>query len=287
LTSDEMNAMARVVRTFDGIVTSHVRGDASDASAAIDEFLRVGFETGVKLQISHLGSIAAYGQMASVLRQIDAACARGIDVMCDAYPYAAFATGIGSETYSGDFLEHYQAEINQVEMTSGEYKGPIPDWETFLKCRRETPHILAVAHVMVPEEVDKALLHPRIMLGSDGNLFQGGGHPRCAGAFPRFFRRYVTERPLLDLFTAVEKTTWMAAKRFGLPKGRILPGCDADITVFDLAEIKDKAVFGEPTLSPEGIRCVFIGGKLAVREGRIVEDNLGAFLRKKPTVIRG
>jgi N-acyl-D-amino-acid deacylase len=134
---------------------------------------------------------------------------------------------------------------------------------------------------MLSEEVDKVLLHPKVMLGSDGHLFQGGGHPRCAGAFPRFFRQYVTERPLISLFDAVEKTTWLPAERFGLPKGRLLPGCDADITVFDPAELRDRATFEEPTLPPEGIRGVFIGGKLAVSEGRVVEDALGTFIRKK------
>jgi N-acyl-D-amino-acid deacylase len=284
LTLNEMEVLSRTVRPFSGIVASHVRGDAADAPDAIDEFLQVGLSTGVRLQISHLGSIAAYGQMDEVIRKIDAAAAGGLDVMCDSYPYAAFATGVGSQSYNGSFLEHYNAKITQVEMTSGPYRGPIPDWETFLKCREETPKGLAVAHVMNPEEVDRAILHPRIMLGSDANLFQGGGHPRCAGAFPRFFRRYVTERPLLSLFDAVEKTTRMAADRFGLPKGRLQPGHDADITVFDPGEICDNATFAEPTLPPSGIRYVFMGGELAVRDGRVLNASLGTFLRKRPGV---
>lgn len=34
---------------------------------------------------------------------------------------------------------------------------------------------------MKPEDVDMALLHPNIMLASDGLMDNGQGHPRAAG----------------------------------------------------------------------------------------------------------
>ncbi len=49
-----------------------------------------------------------------------------------------------------------------------------------------------MGHFMRQEEVDRALTHPRVMLGSDGILQTAG--IRAAGSFPRFLRQYVWEK---------------------------------------------------------------------------------------------
>jgi N-acyl-D-aspartate/D-glutamate deacylase len=54
-------------------------------------------------------------------------------------------------------------------------------------------------------------------------------------------------------------------------KGRLQPGADADITVFDPRTVADRATFLQPTLAPEGIRWVFVSGVPVVEEGRVQE----------------
>ncbi|MDR1194142.1 MAG: amidohydrolase family protein [Peptococcaceae bacterium] len=278
----ELLALTRVVRLYGGIVAAHIRDDCAAAPAAAAEFLEAGRQTGARLQISHIGSMAGFGQMGRVLALIDDAAAEGVDVMVDCYPYNAFCTYIGETTYDGDFLANYGNDITKIEITDGEYRGRIPSLEVFQRIRREHPEYLTVAHVMLPGEIDMALLHPRVLLGSDGILVNGAGHPRAAGAFPRFIRQYVTERRLLSLYQAIEKMSWLAANRLGLPKGRLSPGWDADLVVFDPARIRDNATYSEPGLLSAGFKYIILGGKIAVEDDVTIDGRLGrALLRQR------
>ncbi len=276
----EMLALGRIVRSFDGILAAHVREDCEASIAAMEEFVEVGRQTGARLQVSHIGSMSGYGQMERVLTLLDGAAAEDLDILIDCYPYDAFSTSIGATTYDGDFLARYGDDIRKIEITDGEFKGPIPSMEVFQKIRKEHPEYLTVGHVMLPEEVDMALLHPRVVLGSDGILLNGAGHPRAAGAFARFLRLYVREKKALSLYEAIAKMTWTGASRFGLSKGCLSPGWDADIVVFDLAKVEDKATFAEPGLLAQGFRYIWIGGELAVENDEIVNPCLGRFIKK-------
>ena len=278
MTLGEMCAMAAVVKRFGGVLAAHVRGDAFEIYDAIEEFLEIGRRTGVRLQISHIGSMAAYGQMAEVLSYVDRrAAAEGLDVRIDCYPYDAFCTSIGATTYDDGFLDRYH-DVTRIELTDGEYKGFIPNMEVFEKVRREHPEYLTIAHVMNGAEVDMALTHPRTMLGSDGVLLNGAGHPRAAGAFARFLAQYVFERKLLSLNEGIAKTTCEAAARFGLDRGTLGIGRAADVTVFDPKRLKDKATFAEPALPPEGVRLVLLGGVIALQDGEVLRTDLGKIL---------
>jgi len=62
-------------------------------------------------------------------------------------------------------------------------------------------------------------------------------------------------------------------------KGRLQQGMDADIVVFDIHHINDKADFGLPDASPEGIDYVFINGKVALDHGNIIDKSAGQAVR--------
>ena len=132
---------------------------------------------------------------------------------------------------------------------------------------------------MRPEEVERALTHPAVMLASDATLHLGQGHPRAAGTFPRLIAEYV--RPgKMSLYTAVEKMTAMPARRFHLMgKGSLAVGADADIVVFDPERIRDMSTFAEPIRPPEGVDLVLIGGRRAAEDGRIAAGGLGRAVR--------
>jgi len=117
------------------------------------------------------------------------------------------------------------------------------------------------------------------MVGSDGLLNDGQGHPRASGSFPRFLAEFVRKGDL-DLYDAVSKMTAMPAKRLGLAsKGRLNAGADADITIFDYEKIQDNATFASPVLPPEGIDYVFVGGQLAARNCQIIKNDCGKAVR--------
>jgi dihydroorotase len=52
-------------------------------------------------------------------------------------------------------------------------------------------------------------------------------------------------------------------------KGRLRPGADADITVFDPATVHDTATYKQPTLPSAGIRDVLVNGVLVLKDGEM------------------
>src|SRR2546422_10949392 len=73
---------------------SHVRGESAMVEDSIREAIRIGEETGVGVQIAHVkvGGRENWGKMDRVLRLIDDARTRGVDVTGDVYPYHAGST---------------------------------------------------------------------------------------------------------------------------------------------------------------------------------------------------
>jgi N-acyl-D-aspartate/D-glutamate deacylase len=66
-------------------------------------------------------------------------------------------------------------------------------------------------------------------------------------------------------------------------KGRIQPGCDADIVVFDPATVRDQATYADTIRPSTGIRHVLVNGVFVVRDAAIVPDALpGQPIRATP-----
>jgi len=134
------------------------------------------------------------------------------------------------------------------------------------------------------------LLHPAVMICSDGQVLAPYGFlnepppyaPCSYGEFPGVLERYVRDEPVLTLEEAIRKMTSFPAQRFGLAdRGTLRPGARADVVVFDLERIHDRATNlyphtypfeNYPHRYPEGIDYVFVNG-VPVVEG---EQHTGA-----------
>ena len=251
-------------------------GESFDRDLALD----VGETLGLSTQVSHIGSMAGFGQMEDFLALVDRYHMNGLRVSCDCYPYYAFSTTLGSATYDPGWLERYHCGYDVVELCEGKYKGRRCTKEIFDEVRRDNPGCITVCYVMQDRDVDMAFRHPNVMLGSDGIMNYGQGHPRAAGSFLRLLAKFV--RPgKLSLYDAIDRMTAMPARKLGLAgKGRLNVGADADVVVFTLEEAEDLATFQNPTLPGRGIDYVWIGGRLAARDCRIVAGDLGRSVRK-------
>lgn len=122
---------------------------------------------------------------------------------------------------------------------------------------------------MHEEDVALVLENPFCLIGSDSGVRDPEAaykpHPRGAGTFPRIFCRYVQEAQRLDVAAAVRKASGLAADVFRLEgRGYLLPGNWADIVVFDLERIEDKANYDQPFAEPTGIDYVIVNGEVVI-----------------------
>ena len=260
-------------------IAAHVRDDADAVFASIDEVCAAAKTFSIPVQISHIGSMAGFGQMEAVLKQMDDYRSNGLDMSMDCYPYFAFCTRLGTPTYDPGWLDRYHCDYDVLEFSDGKYRGQRASKETFEEMRRDFPQCLTVCYVMKEEEVRLAFRHPQVMLGSDGITDNGRGHPRCAGTFPRLIAEFVKKGDL-SLPDAIAKMTVLPARRLGFQnKGHLDVGADADITIFDYDTMQDRATFEEPALPPEGIDYVLIGGEVVLKKGKILKDTCGKSVR--------
>jgi N-acyl-D-aspartate/D-glutamate deacylase len=126
------------------------------------------------------------------------------------------------------------------------------------------------------------LQHPAVMICSDAEALAPYGFlndpppysPCSYGEFPGVLERYVRDEPVLSLPEGIRKMTSFPAQRLGLyDRGRLLPGMWADVVVFDLERLHDRATNlyphtypfeNYPHQYPQGIDHVFVNGVMVV-----------------------
>jgi len=114
----------------------------------------------------------------------------------------------------------------------------------------------------------------------DGPLYEEHTHPRAFGAMPRFLGRYVRDQHLLPLEQGIRKMTSLPAQRERLlDRGLLKEGYFADITIFDPLTIKDTATYTQPAQLAEGVKYVFVNGKLEFEDGKLTGQIAGQALR--------
>lgn len=94
----ELIALAKTIAPYQGIYSSHIRGEGDQVEAAVGEAIRIGQEAGVRVQLSHLKVIGHRneGKSRVLLQMIDEANARGVEVFADQYPYTASSAALRS-----------------------------------------------------------------------------------------------------------------------------------------------------------------------------------------------
>jgi N-acyl-D-amino-acid deacylase len=167
---------------------------------------------------------------------------------------------------------------------------------SFAKTQQLEPYALAVAllqrgkgnvgmvgFAMSEDNLDRILAHPQGMVCSDGGAYaldgpthKGHPHPRGLGTFPRVLGKYVREKKVLTLASAIHKMSGLPASRLGIKdRGRLAPGMAADVVVFDPSTVEDKATFEDPFQYPVGIKAVVVNGVVALREGQRGNERSG------------
>src|SRR5437870_6116842 len=151
---------------------------------------------------------------------------------------------------------------------------------------------------MDPEEIKSTLRHPLAMICSDGRVAPkeertsptAPYQPCTYGEFPGVIERYVVNEEVLSLKEAIRKMTGLPASLLGLAdRGLIRPGFWADLVVFDLPRVRDRATNlwppkypfeNYPHGYPEGIEWVLVNGVVAVADGQPTGALAGRVLRR-------
>lgn len=267
----------------DILLSAHYRFDGERALESVEEMANICRLTKIPFQISHISSMSAFGNMQEALDLITKFREEeGLDLMIDAYPYAAFSTRIGTEVFAPGCFERWGKSWEDILLTEPPYEDQPATKESFEDARKNYPEMLVVAKVMREEEITLAFQHPLVMVASDGIYRNHKGHPRGAGTFPRFIGKYLRDEIILDFFEGMKKITRMPARRLRLHnKGEIKEGYDADITLFHYDTVIDRADFGSTSQEPpEGIEAVIIDGKLALHKGKLIDATAGRYLTR-------
>ena len=131
------------------------------------------------------------------------------------------------------------------------------------------------------DDIREILAKPYSGVISDATYPTAGKcHPRVYGTFARLIEQYVVKEKCLTLEQAVHKVTMQPAERLGLRyKGRIAADMDADLLLFDPANIHERGTYQSPDKMAEGFDYVFVNGEAAIAEGRLTVTCNGGILR--------
>jgi N-acyl-D-aspartate/D-glutamate deacylase len=147
--------------------------------------------------------------------------------------------------------------------------------------------VMAIYFMMSEQDIETALRFPWTSIGSDAGAAASVGsgddlglpHPRAFGNAVRVIAKYVKERRVLTLEEAVRKmTSWPATRMRLANRGVIREGTWADVTIFDLAALQDRATYERPMEYPVGIEWVIVNGAVTIDHGKHTGAKAGQVL---------
>lgn len=95
----ELIELASAAAEFDGLYTSHMRNEGNTIFEALDEFITIVRESGIRGEVYHLkvSGKQNWDKLDEVIRRIEAARAEGLPITADMYTYHASSTGLTIE----------------------------------------------------------------------------------------------------------------------------------------------------------------------------------------------
>jgi N-acyl-D-amino-acid deacylase len=282
-TTEEVIEVCRPLTARRGLYCTHMRDEADNVTASLEETFRIGRELNVKVVVSHhkVAGLKNHGRSTETLALIDR-CMQHQPVGLDCYPYSASSTilsydrtlGASKTLVTWSRAHPGFAGMDVVEVARRMGKPVREAVEALLPAG-------AIYFAMDEADVRRILAFPDTMIGSDGLPHDAAPHPRLWGSFPRVLGHYVRDVGLFPLETAVHKMTGLTARTFGLAgRGLLKEGMAADITLFDAASVGDAATFEHPMRPASGIGTVIVNGKVVWREGGPTGARPGRVLRR-------
>lgn len=267
---EEVNRLAKCVTPFEGVYTTHLRTEFQGIIDAMDEAFATAKQAKLPLIISHLkcAGIDNWGRAQEVLahledkRQSQLAC-------CDCYPYAASSSTLDLNQVTDSTEIYITWSETHPEMAEKSLRDIANNWQlSLMDAAKKLMPAGAVYHCMFEDDVKQFLSYENSMIGSDGLPCDPHPHPRLWGTFPRVLGHYAREQQTLSLALAIHKMTALPSSQFKLNnRGKIAKGYFADLVLFDANTIIDNASYQNPQAQADGIKCVWVNGKVSFVEG--------------------
>jgi len=315
--TEELIELAKVSAANGGRYISHMRSEDRTYWSSLHEFLTIGFEAKLPVQLSHtkLAMRSLWGQAPRLIATLDSARAAGVDVTADVYPYTYWSSDLTVMFPARNFEDTAAAEFALKEVAAPDglllsaFK-PNPSYvgKTLAQIAAErgtapAPTLLALIHEsetyatarnmavddggiqgvigtsMAEEDVRRIMQWKWADFCSDGASMDR--HPRGIGTFPRILGRYVREEHLMPLEEAIRKATSLAATNVGIKeRGTIAPGRYADLVLFDPTTVIDRSTPTDPFRQSVGIGVVWVNGVVAFDGGKSTGKTPGRVLRR-------
>ncbi|WP_169734613.1 N-acyl-D-amino-acid deacylase family protein [Maribacter antarcticus] len=299
--TSEVLELAKITSTYGGRYISHMRSEDIYLNQSIDEILTIGREADIPVQISHfkLARKGLWGKSPEILRKLDSARTTGIAVSADIYPYQYWQSSMTVLFPERNFESRETAEFALTELTTPEgmiistfdakpeyenltlaeiaklrNEDPVTTYIELIKISQKQPGERIIAKSMDLEDIKSILNWPFTNLCSDGSP---DGHPRGWGSYPKYLNMDTGQ----SLEAKINKMTLKAAQNLNLNKiGQIKEGYYADLVLFNLDSIKDKATFENSTLKSEGINFVFVSGEIAYANQMLTKVYSGRIIKR-------
>jgi len=292
-------AAERGVATF-----THVRYasnmEPQSSFQAVQELIANAAITGAHMHLCHINS-TSLKDIHSILKLVDDAFERKINISVGAYPWGAASTVVGAAMFSGDgWRERMGSTAHNFQLgTKRMTEEQLADYQKNKPGTFITWHFLDESNPDDLALLDASILHPNILIESDEMFWmfmdvhdriinydgdawplpkETFSHPRSNGTFAKILRSYVRERGLMSMPEALRKMCLMPARILEgfVPqmkkKGRLQQGMDADIVVFDPATIRDVGTYEKPNQPAVGVQSLLVAGELVVGEGELILD---------------
>ena len=223
--TEEVIALAKPMRAYGGIHTTHMRDEASHLVESVNETIRIGKDAG------HSGrDLAPQGerhrQPRPGARHAQADRRGAQDARRSASTSILMSRPRPCSTRAASRSRARSSSPGR--RARPEFAGQTLDAiAATLKCSLDeaAKQLLpagAIYFMMSEDDVRRVLSYPHTMIGSDGLPHDQHPHPRLWGTFPRVLGHYVRDVKLFPLEEAVRRMTALPAAQFGLKDRGVL-----------------------------------------------------------------
>ncbi|MBI9044224.1 MAG: D-aminoacylase [Anaerolineaceae bacterium] len=155
--TEEVIEMAKVAAEFGGIYISHMRSESDTLIESVQEVIRISEEANLPASITHHKAVFPenWGKATETMRLLNQARAKGLDVICDFYPWEHAAQGsLGGVFFP--YIDMSKLPPEKMEPTWQNVKSVLEDEEMWQEIKKRCDSLTA-EEVQKNEERKKAL----------------------------------------------------------------------------------------------------------------------------------